>query len=151
LHLNAGYVVLGVVIIRILWGFVGSRYARFSNFIHSPIAVLRYLKDFISRRSATYTGHNPAGGLMVMLLLLGNLVIGISGIALDGAENKSGPLGDTRVFMYLSYIQNTHIWATYITAGLVVAHLLGVAAASFVYRENLVLAMITGRKRHNPK
>jgi cytochrome b len=147
LHLTSGYVVFVVILFRILWGFVGTRYARFSNFVYSPMTTLHYLKGFIRNRSPAYTGHNPAGGFMIMLLLLGNLTIAISGIALDAAENRAGPLSDTNAFMYLSYIENTHVWATDVTVGLIVLHILGVATAGFVHRENLARAMITGKKR----
>jgi len=147
LHLTSGYVVLSIILIRILWGFVGTRYARFSNFVYSPTKILRYLKGFIQNHSPAYTGHNPAGGLMIILLFLGNLVIAISGIALDAAENRAGPLGDTHAFMYLSYIENTHVWATNVTVGLIILHILGVATAGFIHRENLARAMITGKKR----
>jgi cytochrome b len=147
LHLTSGYVVLGIILFRILWGFVGTRFARFSNFVYSPMTILRYLEGFMRNRSPAYIGHNPAGGFMILLLLLGNLVIAISGIALDAAENRAGPLGDTDAFMYLSYIEHTHVWATDITVGLIVLHILGVATAGVVHRENLARAMITGKKR----
>lgn len=147
LHLQVGYFLLTLIVIRFLWGFIGTRHARFSDFVRSPPAVIRYLKLFIKKRSPAYVGHNPAGGMMIVLLLLGNLVIALSGIALDGAENRSGPLGGTTIFMYTSYANTVHVWATNITLGFITLHLLGIITTSLMHRENLVRAMITGKKR----
>ena len=147
IHLMAGYIALGIVLLRILWGFIGSRCARFTDFVRRPAAVLAYLGHFSRGRGATHVGHNPAGGYMILALLLGNLAIGISGIALDAAENRAGPLAGTHLWRHLDTVNDTHLWATNITLALVLLHVLGVLTASIVYRENLVRAMITGRKR----
>ena len=92
LHVYAGYYILGVVAVRILWGFVGTKHARFGGFIASPAAVLDYLKGFVGAGSGRqYLGHNPAGGWMVIALLLSLLATGISGLQVYGLEGH-GPL-----------------------------------------------------------
>lgn len=146
LHLYTGYALLGLIAFRLLWGFVGSRYARFSSFLFSPAVVAGYLRDMAQRRARRYLGHNPAGAAMIVLLLLCLLTIGISGVALDAAENRAGPLGDTRLFFYTDLINEIHNWSTDITLALIALHILGVIFSSVAHRESLVRAMITGRK-----
>ena len=145
-HLYAGYVVLGLLVFRFVWGFAGAKYARFSSFLYGPAAILSYLKDMIKLRPRRHLGHNPAGGLMIFLLLLVLLVITLSGIALDAGENRAGPLGDTRLFLYKDIAEGIHEIASNTALALIIVHLLGVLYSSLINRENLVRAMITGRK-----
>jgi cytochrome b len=146
LHLLAGYGVLGLTVLRIVWGFVGTRHARFSDFVRTPYQVLAYLRQLARGRAPRSLGHNPAGGMMIVLLLLAMLTIALSGVALDAAENRAGPLADTRLFLYTGVIKTIHVWASDAALVLIALHLLGVAHASWVHRENLAQAMITGRK-----
>ena len=78
-HEVAGYVVAGLVAFRLIWRFVGSRYARFSQFLKGPSATVRYLSDMVGGRERRYLGHNPAGAVMVVALL-----IALSGTAFTG-------------------------------------------------------------------
>jgi len=149
-HLLVGYVLLGITLIRVFWGFIGSRYARFSDFIYAPKKIICHLHALYMRKPHRYLGHNPAGGAMTMLLLIAILTITLSGIALDGAENRAGPLGDSTIFQHLSFIQSIHNISTNITLALIAIHLLGVTAQSLLSKENLVRAMITGRKIQKP-
>lgn len=147
LHVQVGYAVLAAIFLRISWGFVGTQYARFRDFIYSPKRVASYLKQVLRGTPTRYLGHNPAGGAMILLLLLGCVVIGVSGIALDGAENRAGPLADFPVYQYLDSVRLLHRLSTYVTLALVFLHVAGVIIESRIHRENLVTAMITGRKR----
>jgi cytochrome b len=146
LHLYAGYSVLGLLAFRLIWGFVGSGHARFTSFLFKPAVVLRYLRDMIKLRPRRYLGHNPAGGVMIMFLLLCLLVISLSGIVLDAGENRAGPLADTSLILYKGLARGVHIGFTNAVLALIVVHLLGVLYSSLVNRENLLRAMITGRK-----
>jgi cytochrome b len=146
LHLLAGYLVLGLVVLRVLWGFVGTPHARFSDFVRTPSQVLAYLRQLARGHAHRSLGHNPAGGAMILLLLLAMLTIALSGVALDAAENRAGPLADTPLFLYTDSIVAVHVWATDAAFVLIALHLLGVFHASRAHRENLVRAMITGSK-----
>ncbi len=95
-HIYSGYVVAGLIAFRLVWGIIGSRYARFSNFIYSPRAVIGYLKGLLAGRPKHYTGHNPAGGWMIMALLVTLAIVTVSGLKVYAIEEGLGPLaGDT--------------------------------------------------------
>ncbi|MEZ5573856.1 MAG: cytochrome b/b6 domain-containing protein [Halioglobus sp.] len=91
-HVYAGYVVGVVVCMRVLWGFVGSKHARFNDFVCSPIVTLRYISDLMRSRAKRFIGHNPAGGAMVIALLLAITGTTISGLMLYAIEEGEGPL-----------------------------------------------------------
>jgi cytochrome b len=91
-HTWAGYVVGSVVLFRIIWGFIGSKHAKFKDFIYSPSAILVYLKGLVSRKPQHYLGHNPAGGVMVFALLLSLSATTYTGMALYAVEKNAGPL-----------------------------------------------------------
>lgn len=146
LHLDSGYVVLGAICIRIIWGFIGTKYARFSDFVYFPGTVIRYASQLFRRKADKYIGHNPAGGAMIIILLLTLLVLTISGVCLDAAENRAGPLADGNLFMYLDIVQDTHIISTNVMLGLIFLHIIGVFSSSYLHKENLVKAMVTGNK-----
>ncbi|MCK4823219.1 cytochrome b/b6 domain-containing protein, partial [bacterium] len=78
LHAYSGYAVLVIVLTRMVWGLIGTRYARFSNFIYSPKTIIAYLKDLARLHAKRYIGHNPAGGAMIILLLLFLILTGVS-------------------------------------------------------------------------
>jgi len=147
LHVAAGYTVTGLVVFRVVWGVVGPRRSRFSGFVRGPAQVYGYLRGLTRGKSARYLGYNPAGGAMIVAQLILLAVICASGVALDAAENRSGPLADTRLFVYTDVIVDVHELATNVSLALIALHLIGVAASSWAHRENLVLSMITGRKR----
>jgi cytochrome b len=146
-HLWVGYAMLAVIGARILWGVVARGHANFTDFIYRPQVILGDVMGLLRGGRCRYLGHPPAGGAMVVALLVGLLVIGASGMALDAAENRAGPLGHTLLFKYTQTIVAVHVVSTNVTIGLIALHVLGVIAGSVAHRENLVAAMITGRKR----
>ena len=135
-HLAAGYFVLALVVARIVWGFVGSRYARFSDFIYGPRVILRYMADMVRMRAPRYIGHNPAGGAMVITLLATLMVICISGAMMT-----------TDAFWGVKWVDNLHAAASTTALVFVGLHIGGVIFASIEHGENLMRAMITGSKR----
>jgi len=136
LHETAGYAAVEIVAIRIVWGFIGSRHARFSDFVRSPSVVLGYLKDLIAGRERRHLGHNPAGGAMIVALLATILGLGLTGW-----------LSTTDAFWGVEWVQETHETLADGLIVLVALHIGGVLLASIHEGENLVRAMVTGRKR----
>lgn len=132
LHDLVGYTIMILVILRLAWGLVGTRHARFTSFLHSPAQVLAYLRGLALGRPRHYTGHNPAGGWMVVALLAMLLVTGLTGILLeDGGDGM---------------LEELHEGAASLTLLLVGVHVAGVLISSLLHGENLVRAMWTGRK-----
>lgn len=135
LHIYTGYVIIGLAAFRLLWGFVGPHFARFSQFVRSPRVTLGYVRDIAAGHPRRYLGHNPAGAAMVLLLLAG-----VAATAISGWLWKSTSLWLT------SWMGDVHEILAWGTLGLVAAHVLGVFVASFQHRENLVHSMVTGKK-----
>ena len=135
-HQVIGYVVLGLVAARILWGFFGPRHARFSSFIARPPEVLQYIGDMLAHRSRRHVGHNPAGAAMVLALLAVTILVG-----------ATGWLSTTDWFFGSDFMEEAHEILANLMLALAGLHILGVIHASWRHRENLVLSMMTGRKR----
>ena len=136
IHIAAGYAIAGLIGTRIVWGFIGPRHARFSSFVRPPKEVLAYLRDIVMLRAPRYIGHNPAGGAMIIVLLV--MITGTS---------ITGYMMTTDAYWGSKLVEEIHETLANLTMGLVVGHILGVLVASFEHRENLVRSMITGRKR----
>ncbi len=146
LHVYFGYVVLGLICFRIFWGFAGSRYARFEAFRYGPRAAIAYAADVMAARAHRHVGHNPAGSVAIYLLLAFGLVICVTGLVVQGAEEAQGmfrtladrPLGE--------FAKRLHESLAWLTLALVLVHVGGVVVESVAHRENLARAMITGHK-----
>jgi cytochrome b len=135
-HESAGYVALALVAVRLLWGVIGPTYARFSSFVRGPRAVLAYLGDIVHRRAGRHLGHNPAGGAMIVALLLLVLVAGVSGW-----------MSETDRFFAVRWVEVLHSVSADALIAMAGFHVAGVLASSLLHKENLVRAMITGKKR----
>lgn len=137
IHVALGYTVLGLVAFRLLWAFVGTRYARLSSFAFGPRAVVAYVKSLFAFRALHYVGHNPAGSWVIYGLVLLAIVTGATG--------------------YMTYndigghaLEDFHEGVANAMLTLVLVHVAGVVVSSLLHRENLVKAMITGYKRVVP-
>ncbi|MCC6657092.1 MAG: cytochrome b/b6 domain-containing protein [Rhodocyclaceae bacterium] len=137
-HVFAGSTVMAVAAYRLLWGVVGSRTARFAEFVRGPGQAFAYLESLLRARPPHYAGHNPAAGLAIVLLL---------GLAL--ASGASGWL--TYQEIGGEWLEEFHEVLTGTMLGVVGVHLLGVLVGSLAHRENLVWAMVTGRKLGAPE
>lgn len=135
-HQAFGYAALGLVAFRVVWGFTGSQYARFANFVPSPSRFLGYARAMLARREPRHLGHNPAGAVMIIALLSGIAVTSITGWMMT-----------TDALWGVAWVEEAHEWTANVTLGLVGLHVAGVIYASWRHRENLVRAMFTGRKR----
>lgn len=150
LHVWAGYIVLSLVFLRILWGFVGTRYARFTDFVYRPQVVKHFLLDTLRLRASRYLGHNPAGGAMIIALLIALLLTTVSGLAVYGVEDNAGPLAGLLSGsgeFWGEVFEEAHEFFANFTVFLVVLHVAGVVIESLIHGENLVSAMWHGYKR----
>lgn len=167
LHSYAGYAIAAVVVLRLAWGFVGPRHARFSDFVTGPGRVIGYLRGLVTGRAARHARHSPAGGAMTVALLAALALTALSGMAMLAVEEGAGPLaglvGAQSVPAWTmedddhgehgdggeggETLEEIHEIAANATLLLIMLHVAGVIVASLAHRENLVRAMITGRKR----
>ena len=167
LHVWGGYAVGAIVTLRVLWGLVGPKYARFSDFVCGPIAALRYLLDLFAGHTRRYLGHSPAGGAMVIALLVCLAGTVASGIVAYGERGKGPLAAEGAVVTTLAHAEENegvageaegvegkksiagelHGALANVTLVLVVLHVFGVELASYAHRENLLAAMVSGKKR----
>jgi cytochrome b len=145
-HAWAGYVAGALILARVIWGFIGPHHARFSDFVYSPAAGLRYVRELIAFRAPRYLGHSPAGGVMVLALLVFVAATVVTGLVVYGGEHEAGPLAGAFSEQTGEAIEELHGLIANITLALIFFHIVGVALASFTHHENLVRAMITGYK-----
>lgn len=162
LHVYAGYGVLGLIGFRLVWGFIGTRYARFADFIYGPSAVARYARALFSGKPVHYLGHNPIGGWMIVLLLLSLFGTCWSGLKLYAEEDGKGPLAQAPAIVASAWAgedeheggnaegeafwEEAHEMLTNLTLLLVFIHIAGVFVASRLHGENLARSMVTGYK-----
>ncbi len=135
-HEPAGYVALGIMVARVAWGFFGSDYARFVQFVRSPRTTWHYGVLLRSRREPRYIGHNPLGGWMILALLACVAALGVTGW-----------MYTTDAFWGEAWLDNLHQALAWLLLGLALLHVAGVVFTSLRHRENLIFAMFSGHKR----
>ena len=133
IHVAFGYILLGLVVFRLLWGFIGTQYARFSSFLFKPGTIVAYLLSLLRGKPEHYVGHNPAGSVSVWLLLTLGLLLGVTGVMALQDEASDA-------------VVEMHGIVTNIMLAVVFLHIVGVLVSSVMHRENLVRSMITGFK-----
>ncbi|MCX7149762.1 MAG: cytochrome b/b6 domain-containing protein [Rhodocyclales bacterium] len=138
IHVIAGYTLAGLIAFRLLWGFIGGGYSRFAEFLPTPRKLADYIKSLMNGKPQHYVGHNPAGAVAIFLLLGVGIAAAASGWAVY--EDLGG-----------HFMEELHEGASNGMMAIVVIHLAGVIVSSWLHRENLILAMITGwKKLRNP-
>jgi cytochrome b len=178
LHVIAGYVVGGLILFRLVWGFTGPQHARFRDFVFPPATLLDYARELLRGQARRYLGHNPLGGAMVVVLLVALGVTTLSGLWFYAVHRQQGPfaglVAGTATLAPIAaahahdrekhrehhakddghgkdareeFREEAHETSANLTLLLVVLHIGGVVLSSWLHRENLVRAMITGRKR----
>ncbi|MFV2005466.1 MAG: cytochrome b/b6 domain-containing protein [Gammaproteobacteria bacterium] len=170
LHIYSGYIVAGLITFRVLWGLIGTRYARFSDFVYSPRTILDYIKSLPSGAPKQYTGHNPAGGAMIIALLVSLVVVTYSGLKVYAIEEGAGPLalqateigfikpayaddddeheyGEHEEDEEEEFWEEVHEASANFVLFLVILHVAGVFIGGRLHDENLVKTMITGNKK----
>ena len=177
LHAWAGYLIVGLLLLRIIWGFIGSEHARFSSFVFSPGTILAYLRDNIRGRAEYYRGHNPAGGAMILAIILSLLITSGAGMVILAGEEGEGPLAGWLIASpemqakgapvetheepedeahadteheesaLVETAEEVHELFANLTLALVILHVIAVIVESIRERQNLVRSMFTGYKR----
>lgn len=137
IHVMLGYSLLGLIAFRLVWGVAGTRYAKFGEFVRPPLAALRYLKSLVSGKAEHYVGHNPAGAIAILLLLLLGIASGVTGVI---TYNEWGG----------EWFEEAHELFSNLMLAVVGMHIAGVIVGSLAHRENLVRAMLTGYKQGEP-
>jgi cytochrome b len=145
-HTFAGYLMLGLVGFRVVWGLVGSYHARFASFWFGPKAAMRYLREVLSGHAERYVGHNPAGSLAIYLLLLLVLLVGLTGFFTLGGEERQGAAAGLMGIASARLFKKLHEFSATLMLLLVVGHVVGVVVESLLHRENLARSMLNGFK-----
>lgn len=173
LHIYSGYAVLGLVLFRVLWGFIGTRHARFGDFVYSPRRVIAYLKSLVSGSPQRFIGHTPAGGWMILALLASLLATSVTGLKVYGLEGHGPLAAGGPDFAIVATAQaddddreahgaggreseggegdedvweEVHEFFANLTLLLIFVHVAAVVVTGRLHKENLVKAMITGDK-----
>lgn len=133
IHVLLGYTLLGLIAVRMLWGFIGTRYAQFRSFLFKPSEIAAYVSSLLKGRPNHYVGHNPAGSVAVFALLGLGIATGVSGVMIY--QDIGGDL-----------LEELHEFASYAMLAVVVLHVAGVLISIVMHKENLVRSMITGFK-----
>lgn len=135
-HAITGLTLGLLVILRIMWGFIGPRYARFGSFLYSPAAVISYFKGALTRSDQRHIGHNPGSAYAIFLMLILLLVIVVTGVMMG---------------LRIRGIKEFHELATYALLAVAVVHMLGVLFHTLRHRENITASMIHGLKAAPPE
>ncbi len=150
LHVQAGYAVSLLIGFRLIWGLIGTRQARFLTFVKRPAVVLSYLKQMLLLRVPHYLGHNPVAAVMVVALIGSVILVSFTGMVIIASEGQ-GPLANTLFAHWRGeWMEDVHEFFANFTLLLVFAHVSGVILSSLLERENLVKAMVTGKKKDRP-
>ena len=148
LHFWSGYAILTLLLFRIVWGFVGSATARFSDFVRGPAAAFAHLRA-VARGERTYDiGHNPAGGLMVVVMIAAILVQVAAGLFSADTDTGmvNGPLANLIADKWVDRLTEFHEFWVNVLLLLIAVHVLAAIVYLVWKRQNLIHAMITGRK-----
>lgn len=146
-HMRAGYAILALLLFRLMWGFAGSTYARFSSFLAGPSACLACLRHLMLRKPSPYAGHNPLGGWMVLVMLLALLFQAGIGLFANDDLLAEGPLASLVSKAVSDQLTSLHSWNFNLLLLLAGLHVLAVLYHAGFMKENLIGAMFTGVKR----
>jgi cytochrome b len=145
-HVTCGYIVVLLLLFRLAWGFIGGAHARFADFVRGPGRAFGYLKALLHGNAPRYLGHNPAGAAVIVLLLLLLTLLVATGLLAEGVSGGTGPLSWVLPIATARSVGAIHKLLGNTILVLAGIHLAGVVVESFLHRENLVTAMLTGRK-----
>jgi cytochrome b len=145
-HTTAGYVVLGLLSFRVIWGFFGSEYSRLASFAYPARRVIEHLRGLMLLRPPHYLGHNPSGALMIFALFAVLAALVVTGLIELAGEEKQGPLAGVVGYALGNGAKAVHWILASILLAMIALHLAGVLVGTWLLKEPLIRAMITGRK-----
>ena len=146
IHVAFGYTVTLLLLFRLVWGFVGGRYARFRSFIYGWRCVRAYAEGLLRLNPPRTLGHNPVGGWMIISMLLTLSVIVVTGLLAEGRTGGAGQFSGLLSTGAVAVVGDIHAWLGFFIIWLAGAHVAGVLIESVLHRENLIRSMVTGRK-----
>lgn len=148
LHFWSGYAILTLLLFRIAWGFVGSTTARFSHFVKGPAAWFVYLKNFVTGRPTYDVGHNPVGGIMVLVLIFAVLAQALAGLFSADTDlgTVNGPLANAIPDKWVDRLTDFHKFWINVLICLTALHVLAAVTYLVLKRQNLIGSMFTGSK-----
>lgn len=149
-HVFVGYLMLGLVGFRVLWGFVGSHFSRFTSFWFGPRQAFDYLRQVASGHAARHVGHNPTGSLAIYILLTLALAVGFTGITTMGGDEQQGIAAGWFSFSQIRLLKKLHEAGAVLMLLVVITHIAGVVVESVLHKENLARSMVTGIKLAEP-
>jgi cytochrome b len=145
-HKLSGYCILGLIVFRLAWGFVGGQYARFSAFVRGPGAVLHYARNLLHDDAPGYIGHNPMGGWSVVAMISCLLVQAATGLFANDDIMTEGPLYPWVSKATSDWLTRIHLFNQGLILALVAVHVMAILFYLFIKRENLIRPMFTGHK-----
>jgi cytochrome b len=145
-HFYLGYTAIGLLVFRVLWGIFGPRHARFSSFIHTPSAIWLYFKGMLNPGSVPSVGHNPVGGLMVIVMLLLVAVQAGTGLFTTDAVVWAGPYNPSVSESTASLLSTVHNWNFNFIIAAVCLHVAAILFYALYKKQNLVVPMLHGHK-----
>lgn len=145
-HFTIGYCVLGLILFRLVWGFVGTRYARFSHFSLHPKHAIKYAKSMTDKNSKVYAGHNPVGSWMAIVLLFIVLLQAVSGLFVSDDVFSEGPYRSVANQSVLAAMEFLHFNLFDVLLILIGLHVLAALLYQFVKKQAIISAMFSGKK-----
>ena len=150
-HQRSGYLAIGLIAFRLVWGFVGGTYARFGSFLRGPGAVLRYTRSLVGQGKIPESpalGHNPLGGWSVVAMLAAVMVQAVTGLFISLEDyGFEAPLAKHVSRAASDRMNGIHEWAVWVILALVVLHLAAILFHAIIKKTNLVTAMLSGFRR----
>ncbi|MBD3647223.1 MAG: cytochrome b/b6 domain-containing protein [Pseudomonadales bacterium] len=145
-HMLSGYTILTLLVFRVGWGLIGTRWARFSSFLYSPRKLIDTARHLFSRETEPYIGHNPLGGLSVLAMILALLVQAITGLFANDDILVEGPLRHLVSESTSNWLTEVHEINLWVIVALAILHMSAVLLYEFHKGQRLIFSMITGRK-----
>ncbi len=149
-HVFLGFLMLGLVGFRLVWGFAGPHFSRFASFWFGPQAAFAYLKQVLTGHAPRHVGHNPTGSLAIYILLTLVVMVGATGIVTLGGDEQQGLAAGWFNFAQIQWVKKTHDWLAMAMLLVVFGHVTGVVVESVLHKENLARSMVTGFKMAPP-